>query len=1130
MPAGRTRRWRQRSDPIALTTEHMQPTPPDYLYTDAQITQWFDNATLAKARLLVRCVSRLRWENDELCGDVQGSQRLPYEVAVHFKRVSDKVMIAGTCTCPVGHHCKHTAALLLANLARPVAGSGAATGAGAGTAVGTLRHELAQWLTHFRTRQNAAESVKTRTVKSGSTLVYALAPSLYDQRCEVAFFKASLDRDGQIRSIGDEWNNVENALLKPPQFINEDDLAILRLLWLGRSKGGYGGFSLSGANGGTALASMIATGRLAMLDAQSYKPGPLLRQGSARAGSVQWQPDAGNRLQAHLQTTPAASNVIIVAPLWYVDQQTAEAGLIDVPWEASRIADYLGMPPITLTEVPLVAAVLQEIAPHLPLPPTAEAAAMRMLDVTPQAVLHLNTLPLYPGHYGKAGAELDHASVRFRYGSVAFEAGSTTTLVKRDDGTFVCVNRHSDVEKARLAELRKAGLDPLPAYRFSGPQPFPTYMWGAATPAEWDMFMRDTVTVLRDAGWHVEMQPDFRFNVIDIDDIGGQVRQADDGWFDLEMAIMVGDRPVRLESLLPGLFQQDPRWLAGTLDQIADDEAITIRTERGERLRFRAERLKPVVRLLIDLFDGLDKGALRISRFDAGRLDALHDTGRWQFHGDDSIRALAQRLKSGAGVADVAIPEGLGATLRPYQHQGLAWMQFLREHSLAGVLADDMGLGKTVQTLAHILTEKAAGRLDRPALIVMPTSLVHNWCDEARRFAPGLRVLSLHGSDRRDRFDAIGAHDLVLTTYALLWRDQKALAAHRYHLLILDEAQFVKNTRTKAAAAIRHLDARHRLCLTGTPLENHLGELWSLFDFLLPGFLGTQQDFGKRWRTPIEKGGDTVRRDLLARRIRPFMLRRRKDEVATELPPKTLIVRRVDLDGAQRDLYEIVRSAMQENVRAAIASHGLERSHIVVLDALLKLRQVCCDPRLVRLEQAANVGQSAKLELLLSILPDLIEEGRRVLLFSQFTGMLALIAAAADHAGIPYVLLTGDTTDRATPVRRFQAGEVPLFLISLKAGGVGLNLTAADTVIHYDPWWNPAAENQATDRAHRLGQDKPVFVYKLIVAGSIEEKIVGLQDKKAALAQGILSEDGAAAVKFSSADLDALFAPMPALN
>lgn len=269
-----------------------------------------------------------------------------------------------------------------------------------------------------------------------------------------------------------------------------------------------------------------------------------------------------------------------------------------------------------------------------------------------------------------------------------------------------------------------------------------------------------------------------------------------------------------------------------------------------------------------------------------------------------------------------------------------------------------------------------------------------------------------------------------------------------------------------------------------------------------------------------------MRRELLARRIRPFM-RRRKDEVATELPPKTMIVRTVEIEGAQRDFYETVRAAMQEKIRAAVAAKGLARSHIIVLDALLKLRQICCDPRLVKIKQAARIKESAKLELLLGMLPELIEEGRRILLFSQFTGMLDLIAAALDKAGIAYVMLTGETTNRVAPVKRFNRGEVPLFLISLKAGGVGLNLTTADTVIHYDPWWNPAAENQATDRAHRLGQDKPVFVYKLITAGSVEEKIVAMQEKKAALADAILSEDAAGAVKFSADDLEALFEPIP---
>jgi SNF2 family DNA or RNA helicase len=468
----------------------------------------------------------------------------------------------------------------------------------------------------------------------------------------------------------------------------------------------------------------------------------------------------------------------------------------------------------------------------------------------------------------------------------------------------------------------------------------------------------------------------------------------------------------------------------------------------------------------------------------------------------------------------VDIPAGLQARLRPYQHAGLSWMQFLREYGFGGILADDMGLGKTIQTLAHILVEKEAGRLDAPALVVAPTSLMGNWQAEAARFAPGLRVLLLHGKDRAAQFERIDDADLVLTTYPLLGRDEAALRRHRYHLLILDEAQYIKNSRSKSAQAACLLDARHRLCLTGTPVQNHLGELWSQFNFVMPGFLGGEKGFNAEFRKPIEQYGDSLRKDLLVRRVKPFMLRRTKDKVATELPPKTEIVFPVELGGAQRDLYETVRVAMDRKVRDEIDRKGLARSQIVILDALLKLRQVCCDPRL--LKGAGDAG-SAKLGALMELLETLLSEGRKVLVFSQFTSVLALIGDALRARAVEFVVLTGDTVDRAAPIAAFQQGKVGVFLISLKAGGVGLNLTAADTVVHYDPWWNPAAENQATDRAWRIGQERPVFVYKLIARGTLEEKIQDMQRRKGELANAVLEADGEVASGISAADLQAIF-------
>lgn len=343
----------------------------------------------------------------------------------------------------------------------------------------------------------------------------------------------------------------------------------------------------------------------------------------------------------------------------------------------------------------------------------------------------------------------------------------------------------------------------------------------------------------------------------------------------------------------------------------------------------------------------------------------------------------------------------------------------------------------------------------------------------------------------------------------------------------MDEAQFIKNTRTKTTQIIQQLHATHRLCLTGTPLENHLGELWSLFHFLMPGLLGDAKQFRLWFRTPIEKYADLNRREVLTKRVQPFILRRTKNQVARELPPKTEMTRIIEIIGPQRDLYEAIRMSMEKKVRDAIAKQGLGKSHILLLDALLKLRQVCCDPRLLSLPEAAIAhGTSAKLETLMDLLDNLIGEGRRVLVFSQFTSMLQLIEDELHARSYDYLKLTGQTVHRQAMVEKFQEGKVPIFLISLKAGGTGLNLTRADTVIHYDPWWNPAVEDQATDRTHRIGQENPVFVYKLITSGTVEEAILGMQEKKRQLVEGVLSADPAKAMALSEEDVERFFTPL----
>ena len=401
-----------------------------------------------------------------------------------------------------------------------------------------------------------------------------------------------------------------------------------------------------------------------------------------------------------------------------------------------------------------------------------------------------------------------------------------------------------------------------------------------------------------------------------------------------------------------------------------------------------------------------------------------------------------------------------------------------------------------------------------------------NWQDEARRFTPELKVLLLQGKERAKYFAEIKNADIVLTTYALLPRDEEILLKHEFHLLILDESQYIKNIRSKATQIASVLKAHHKLCLTGTPLENHLGELWSQFHFLLPGLLGNEKTFNSEFRHSIERNGDQGKQELLNRRIKPFLLRRTKDKAARELPMKTEMVRYVELTNAQRQTYESVRELMDKKVQEEIAKLGIAHCQIIILEALLKLRQVCCDPRLLRGSAKKANTSSAKLNELMEMLDELLLEKRHILVFSQFTSMLSLIETELKNRSIPYEILTGDTTDRASAIRNFQDGKVSVFLISLKAGGVGLNLTAADTVIHYDPWWNPAVENQATDRAWRIGQDKPVFVYKLIAKGTLEEKIQELQQRKADLATAMLSSGQAQHVQITPEDLQSIFRPL----
>lgn len=853
-------------------------------------------------------------------------------------------------------------------------------------------------------------------------------------------------------------------------------------------------------------------------------------------GTLRWELQDDATLTIGLEDTPAGTLLLPCEPACWLAPASGHCGLLETDLDPATTALLVQAPPVPSNVAEPLRQRLHDHLPNLKLPQPPAVERRRVEDIKPVPTLELwseyREIARELRYWGvqERSAWVDGATLRFRYGKRLIAMDLPHPVVEDvRDGMVVECPRDRQRENKAISEMAMLGFrfeHGTPGYLFLDEQDF-----------DWLQFVTYALPRLREQGWDVIIQANFRYQLADIEDWEFRVEdEAQDAWFSLSLGVEVDGQRVDLLPLLVELIHNfRDSFTAEALANASDEAKLPIKLPDGRYAMMPLDRVRPLLTTLIELYDDkpLDKnGRLRLAHSQRGELaalaDALPDT-RW--FGADKALEWGRRLRDFEGIAPIEPPTGLGAELRPYQRKGLDWLQFLRDFELGGVLADDMGLGKTIQCLAHLLVEKAAGRADRPSLVVAPTSLMFNWRREAERFAPELKVLTLQGMDRRARFKKIPEHDLILTTYPLLPRDYQELSAQPYHLLILDEAQAVKNPRSKAAEAVRTLEARHRLCLTGTPLENHLGELWALIDFLMPGLLGDDRRFKRLFRNPIEKFNDTSRAAQLRHRIAPFMLRRTKEEVAPELPPKTEILREVPLSGAQRDLYETLRLAMHERVRKEVERKGLSRSGIVILDALLKLRQVCCDPRLLPLESAKKVKESAKLELLLELLADLRDEGRRILLFSQFASMLELIEGELQtrHKLRPeqdYVKLTGRTQHREVLVDRFQSGAVPLFLISLKAGGSGLNLTAADTVIHYDPWWNPAAERQATDRAHRIGQDKPVFVYKLLTEGTVEQKVAELQARKQALADAMLTGGAGAASSLSAADLDMLFAPI----
>lgn len=731
-----------------------------------------------------------------------------------------------------------------------------------------------------------------------------------------------------------------------------------------------------------------------------------------------------------------------------------------------------------------------------------------------------------PDEFGRQRL-IDVLTLDFDYGGVVVDGADENAFIKIKSPTGpVFIRRDVTAEAAALDVLRPDNFVQMRVSDGKAARGQRVLVFrGQEASAQWHHFIAVRVPELQALGWQTNIDENFGPRLAEaIGNIDVQVSDADKGSFSLEFGIEIdGER----HPLLPILEHLLAR---GGIDaaQIVGDDLITSMDD-GRVLKLPAERIRRLLAVMGDLIEAAGRTAEKALVLPVGAAATvleLEDVLTTSWQNAAAIEAYVDKFRGEPDILPVELPASFTAELRPYQQHGVDWLQHLGGHGLGGFLADDMGLGKTAQTIAHITVEHEAGRLTRPALIVVPTSLVANWTAELKKFAAHLNVVVLHGMERHEKRDQLDDVHVVITTYTVLTRDIEEMKALPWHIVVLDEAQAIKSPDARATRAVCQLDTQHRVCLSGTPIENNLEELWSQFAFLMPGLLGDRRGFTKRFRTPIEKNNDPTCRAQLIQRIQPFILRRTKAEVATELPPKHTILRRITLAPDQRELYETIRGTLYETVREQVAERTLAQSRIIVLDALLKLRQACCDPRLVKLASARSVETSAKLEDLLEMLQELIPEGRRILLFSQFTSMLDLIKPRLHEIGIKFVELRGDTRDRAEPVRSFEAGEVPLFLISLKAGGRGLNLTSADTVIHYDPWWNPAVENQASDRAHRIGQTKSVFVYKLIAVDTVEERILELQQRKAELAS-IAFNESSGGLAFDFNDINFLFGADP---
>jgi superfamily II DNA or RNA helicase len=1011
------------------------------------------------------------------------------------------------CDCRSGSPCAHLAAVLLKARGASAAGAGA-----------WLSHDLRSW---FDEADRASEGTSPAGVddrdsplsigwslRASSGHIYML------DRVQALFIKRK--RDGtpyKRRTVFDHWDvstiwDGNRMVSNPARAI---DRSLVRMLKAGEEMGTW---QLGSAAAGEVLAALCSTERLwwETLDGEPF------RMGKTRSADFGWFPlPSGSSQSLGVRWDGRLAFVPSLPSPWFVDEQDRVIGPLKTNLSMEQLSwlyriDFLNFEEILgFTE-----QVLRR--PRLQWVPLPHGTKVQEVEAAPSGkLLRLERTSALAGNETVALPIIEYDS-----GPVNSTAEGGVTL-RHSGGVIERVRRNPNVEAAILRDLEIAGLSPAPGRtaRF-------TYVAPTGSSSFWLEFQRSFPETLGRLGWSLDIATGVpRLATAVVSDVTVALDADGTGWFDVAMGIEIDGKAV---DVMPALFDlfRDPD-VVGKLNMtsIPDSEVFYVNLGTRGHVPLPYGRLRTLYRAFADFSADSGEARVRIGRHQVALIPFLEEDEGIRLSGGASMREIADTLAKGPEPLP-DLPELVSARLRPYQATGTQFLQLMRRCGFGAVLADDMGLGKTLQTLLHIWLEVRRSKDKLPSLVVTPKSIAAKWLVEIEKFLPGLRVQLLTGATRHGEMERVDKYDVVVTTYPLLVRDSDFYLGRNWRIVALDEAHHVRNRSTKGAQVASKLNAEQRIGLTGTALQNNLGELWSLFNFVAPGLLRSERWFRRNIRVPYERDSDMSRMHTLTRLIRPFTLRRTREEVAPELPPLTIVRRDVILGPAQRDLYEVFRAEQDRRLKEVLSTTTLQKAHIHVFTALLRLRQVCCDPRLLKSPHGVGVP-SAKLEALIDLLLELRAENHRTLVFSQWTEMLDLIKPELDRVGITWTQIVGSQSDREGPQREFNSGRAEVMLNSLHAAGEGLDLQTADTVILFEPWWNPYAELQAIARAHRFGQEKPVFVYKLIVPGSVEERMLALHSRKQATFDAVLSGIPSEVERLSREEIDFLFAPLDAL-